>query len=124
MSQGGSVATGTPGKVRKPLNVLLLMMVTLGIYGLFWYYNTFEELKRYRSQGVGGVLGLILSIFCGIIVIFLLPAEVAGLYEGAGREAPVSAPTGLWVLLPFVGGIVWLFKVQGRLNDFWTSVGA
>jgi hypothetical protein len=124
MSQGGTVAAGTPGKVRKPLNVLLLMIVTLGIYALVWYYKTFDELKRSRGEGLGGVLGLVLALFCSIIVIFLLPAEVAGLYEGAGREAPISALTGLWVLLPIVGGIVWLFKVQGRLNDFWTSVGA
>src|SRR5271169_3689274 len=99
MSQGGAVATGTPGKVRKPLNVLLLMIVTLGIYAFVWYYKTFEELKRYRGEGLGGVLGLVLAIFCSIITIFLLPAEVAGLYRGAGRDEPISALTGLWVLI-------------------------
>ena len=29
--------------------------------------------------------------------------------------------TGLWALIPLIGGIVWLFKVQGRLNEFWAS---
>ena len=29
--------------------------------------------------------------------------------------------TGLWALIPLVGGIVWLFKVQGRLNEFWAD---
>ena len=29
--------------------------------------------------------------------------------------------TGFWVLLPLVGGLVWLFKVQGRLNEYWAS---
>ena len=118
-----STATGLVGKQRKPLTVLLLMIVTIGIYALYWYYKTFQEMKDYSGQGLGGVLGLILAFFCSIITIFLLPAEVSGLYERAGKEPPITWATGFWVLLPIIGGIVWLFKVQGRLNDFWASVG-
>ncbi len=117
------VATGLVGKQRRPLAVLLLSIVTIGIYGLYWYYKTFQELKEYCGEGLGGLLGLLLSLFCGIITIFVLPAEVGHVYERAGREAPIRGLTGFWVLLPIVGGIVWLFKVQGRLNDFWASVG-
>jgi hypothetical protein len=115
---------GPVGKVRKPLAVLLLSIVTLGIYGLYWDYKTFSELKDYSGSGIGGVLGLVLGLFCGIIVIFLLPSEVANLYTEEGQKPPVSAVTGLWILLPIVGGLIWLWKVQGRLNDFWTAKGA
>jgi hypothetical protein len=115
---------GPVGKVRSPLAVLLLSIVTLGIYGLYWYYKTFQEMKEYSGNGIGGVLGLILSFFCGIIVIFLLPAEVGSLYTNDGQPAPISGLTGLWVLLPLLGGLIWLWKVQGRLNDFWESKGA
>jgi hypothetical protein len=118
-----STATGLVGKQRNPLAVLLLSIVTIGIYGLYWYFRTFKEIKEYSGQGLGGVLGLILSLFCGIITIFLLPAEVGGLYQRAGREPPISGLTGFWVFLPIIGGIIWVFKVQGRLNDFWASVG-
>ena len=118
---GGTVTPGAVGKVRSPLAVLLLSILTVGIYGLYWYYRTFKELKGYRGQGLGGGWGLILALFCGIIPIFLLPSEVGRLYEQVGRPPPISALTGLWVLLPLVGAIVWLFKVQGRLNDFWAS---
>jgi len=124
MSQGGEVVAKTPGKVREPLVVVLLMIVTLGIYALYWYYKTFDEMKQYRGAGLGGVLGLILAFFCYIIAVFVLPSEVAALYRDAGREAPLSALTGLWVLIPFIGGIIWVFKVQNRLNTFWSSVGA
>lgn len=68
-------------------------------------------------------MGLLLSLFCGIITIFVLPSEFGGLYRRAGRAEPISGLTGFWVLLPIIGGIIWLFKVQGRLNDFWASVG-
>lgn len=43
---------------------------------------------------------------------------------GRNRESPVSVTTGIWVIVPFVGGLVWLYKVQGALSDFWRSKGA
>ena len=115
---------GSVGKVRSPRAVLLLSIVTIGIYALYWYYKTFQEIKDYSGDGIGGVLGLVLGLFCGIIVAFLLPSEVSNLYTTAGQEAPVSAVTGLWWLLPILGGLIWFWKVQGRLNDFWESKGA
>ncbi len=103
--------------------MLLLTIVTLGIYGLYYYFKTFDEMKEYSGEGVGGVVGLLLSIFCGIVTIFLLPAEVGNLYERDGREKPISGATGFWVLLPLIGSLIWLWKMQGRLNDFWESKG-
>ena len=115
---------GPVGKVRSPLAVLLLSIVTLGIYGLVWHYKTFQEMKDYSGEGIGGGLGLVLELFCGIVVAFLLPAEVGNLYAKEGQPKPVSGTTGLWVLLPLLGGLIWLWKVQDRLNDFWQSKGA
>jgi Domain of unknown function (DUF4234) len=119
-----ATGSGNVGTLRKPLTVLLLIIITCGIYGLYWYYKTFEEMKDYSGEGLGGAVGLLLSIFCGIITIFVLPAEVGNLYERDGKEKPISGMTGFWQLLPLVGGIVWLFKIQGRLNDLWESKGA
>jgi hypothetical protein len=119
-----ATGSGNVGIIRVPITVLLLGIITCGIYFFFWYYNTFEEMKDYSGEGLGGLVGLLLSIFCGIITIFVLPAEVGNLYERDGKEKPISGMTGFWMLLPFIGGIVWLFKVQGRLNDFWESKGA
>ena len=36
----------------------------------------------------------------------------------------MTAVTGFWLLLPLIGSIVWFVKVQGRLNDYWRSLGA
>ena len=119
-----STTTGKVGKIRSPLTVLLLMIITLGIYGIVYYYKTFSEMKDYSGEGVGGGVGLLLSLFCSIVVIFLIPAEVGNLYERDGRDKPVSGITGLWVILPLIGTLIWLWKVQGALNDFWESKGA
>jgi hypothetical protein len=109
------------GKIRSSLAVILLTIVTLGIYGLYWQYASFKELKQYSGEGIGGGLGLVLAIFISIVNIFLLPMEVGQLYKREGRPEPVSALTGLWILLPLVGWFIWLVKVQGRLNDFWSA---
>ncbi|MPY94332.1 MAG: DUF4234 domain-containing protein [Acidimicrobiia bacterium] len=112
---------GQVGKQRSALAVILLGIVTLGIYSLYWQYATFKEMKDYSGRGIGGWIGLLLAFLLGVVNWFLMPSEVAGLYESAGRERPVSAVTGFWVLLPIVGGIVWVVKVQGALNRFWES---
>jgi hypothetical protein len=41
-----------------------------------------------------------------------------------GGHSPVRGTTGLWILLPLVGHIVWFVKVQRALNAYWVSKGA
>ena len=84
--------------------MILLSIITLGIYSLYWQYASFKEMKMYSGQGIGGVLGLVLAILIGIVNVFVLPAEVGGLYTRAGKQAPISGLTGFWVLIPIIGG--------------------
>ncbi|WP_421120222.1 DUF4234 domain-containing protein [Aquihabitans daechungensis] len=114
---------GPVGKDRSWIAVLLLSIVTLGIYGLYWQYALFKEMKEHSGSGLGGPLGLILTIVTGGLVgLFVLPNEVGELYTRAGRDKPVSWLTGFWILLPLIGGFVWLIKTQDRLNEYWASV--
>ena len=113
---------GPVGKIRSPWAIIGLSIITLGIYGLFWQYATFEDMKEHSNQGIGGILGLVIGIFVAPVNLFLMPSEVGNLYAARGQEKPVSGLTGFWVFLPLVGGFIWLFKTQGRLNDYWESV--
>jgi hypothetical protein len=81
-------------------------------------------MKNHRGQGLGGAIALILAIFVGIVMPFLTSDEVGKLYEARGQAQPVSAITGLWILLPIVGGFVWFIKTNRALNDYWQSLGA
>lgn len=120
-----TIATnGVTGKIRGPWVVIGLSIITFGIYSLYWQYATFKEMKEYAGKGIGGGLGLLLAILLGIINVFMMPAEVGDLYATEGRPPPISGLTGFWILLPIIGGIVWIIKTQGRLNDFWESHGA
>ena len=107
---------GPKGKVRDPLAVIIFSIITIGIYFLVWSYKVFKENKDFSGAGVGGGIGLLLAILLGIVNWFLLPAEIGTIYERMGREKPVSGVTGFWNLIPLIGWIIWVVKVQGAMN--------
>jgi hypothetical protein len=104
--------------------VILLTIVTCGIWGIVWTYRTSEDLKKYNGDGLGGVLGIVVYLLLSVVLMFTIPNEIEKMYQREGRESPVSTLWGLWFLLPLVGNIIWYLKVQNALNDFWTSKGA
>jgi len=104
--------------------VILLTIVTLGIWPFLWTYRTNEDLKAYNGDGLGGWLGVILYLFVSPVVMFTIPNEIKNAYERDGRESPVTALWGLWFLLPIIGHIIWYVRVQSALNDFWLAKGA
>jgi hypothetical protein len=124
-------AAATPAAPPKPLGkprgvafVAIIGLLTLGFYFLYWSYKTGEEIKRYSGEGLGGVLWLVIWMVAGIVMIFVAPSEVGKLYSREGQPAPVTGKTGFWMFLPLIGYFVWIVKVQGALNRFWTSKGA
>ncbi len=112
------------GKIRSPLNVVLLSIVTLGIYGIFWQYYMFSELKAHRGEGIGGGLALVFAILFPIPNLFLLPSEVGNGQQAAGIPRTVQGTTGFWVLIPIAGFFIWLWKVQHATNAYWVANGA
>lgn len=127
MTEAAAVAAVPAGSPRKVAVVMLLYVVTLGIYGLYWYYVTHDELKRETGEGLGGGVALLIAFLVGIVMPFVTAHEVGRLYERAGQPKPVSALAGLWVFpgsLIVVGPFIWIAKVQGALNRYWQSSGA
>jgi hypothetical protein len=117
-------STAPLGKIRSPWAPIVLPIITLTVYYFVYQYKTFRELKDYSGNGLGGGLALLFAFLLGIVNTFVLPNEVGELYERQGQQRPVSWVTGLWNLIPIVGWIIYWFKVQGCLNEFWESKGA
>src|SRR5678815_5034814 len=121
-------AAGTRGPVGETRSIglsILWFILTLGIYGIYWVYQTQEEVKRYSGNGIGGILGLVIYILLSPVTFFVVPSEVRYMYEDLdGQKSPVHGITGLWFILPLIGAIVWFVKVQGALNRYWQSKGA
>ncbi len=120
----GGAPNGPLGRPRGIGISILLAIVTLGIYTYVWVWKTQSEIQNHSGGGVGGPLGFVIYFIVAPVTFFLLPYEVAGMLARSGRQSRVTALTGLWILLPIVGSIVWFVKVQGQLNDYWHSLGA
>lgn len=121
------VATKPVGKVRNPWMIILLIPVTLGIYGVVWYYSIVEELKNWRGQGWSGMMFIFLLFFFGIALIalpWLIPAYIGRMYEEDGQKKPITGLAGFWQFIPIIGLFVWVFKVQNNLNRFWKQKSA
>jgi hypothetical protein len=115
---------GQVGNTRSiPLSILWAIL-TIGIYTYVWTFRTQEEMKKYTGDGMGGWLGLVVYLVFSPITYFVIPSEIKTMYVRDGRPEPITAWWGLWFLLPIIGSLIWFIKVQGLLNDFWTSKGA
>ena len=116
---GAPPARGPVGKVRSAAAVIIFSIITLGIYFLYWTYQVFRELKEHTSQGIGPIIGLVIAIVINPVNWFVLPSEIGNMYQAAGHSKPVSGVTGFWNLIPLIGFIIWIVKVQGALNRVW-----
>jgi hypothetical protein len=126
MSQATLGSAKSPGKVRNPWLVLLFTILTLGIYAIYYYYCTFEELKNWRGQGWSGGTYLIFALVplvnvVSIAVPWLLPAYIGRMFAEDGQAKPITGLSGCWIFLPLIGAIILLVSVQNNLNKFWIS---
>ena len=116
-----------PGPIGKPRSVwlvILLSVVTFGIWTIVWSYQNGEELKQYSRTGIGGVGYLFITLLIMPATMFLMAAEVEQLYRKEGQEPPITAIWGLWFLLPIIGNIIWYVRIQHALNDYWIAHGS
>ena len=117
--------TGGPlGQVRSALVVILLSIVTLGIWTLVWSFQNGDELKRHTGRGLGGVAYLFITLLVSPVTMFLMASEVEQLYRSDGKEPPITTIWGLWFLLPIIGNLVWYLRIQSALNEYWIAHGA
>src|SRR5918994_4591813 len=131
---GGGPATA---KIRHPVGVAVLILITLGIYGLYWWYQVNREMvdlgKAMNAEGLGdNPTTSLLAFFPGGLVI--LPPFFS-LYNGVQRmKRAQELTTGgtptlngwIVVVLLILGlSIVAYGYMQAELNKAWrTQPGA
>ncbi len=115
---------GPVGKPRSQWLVVLLTIITFGIWSIVWSYQNGEELKQHARTGLGGVAYLFITLLISPVTMFMMASEVEQLYRREGKEPPITTIWGLWFLLPIIGNFIWYFRIQRSLNDYWTAHGS
>jgi hypothetical protein len=123
--------TQSTAKIRNPLGVIGLTLITFGIYGIFWYYFINREMADFgRARGtteLGDSPGKsVLAVTLGALVI--VPALLS-LYNTckraettarmAGDPSPMAAGL-LFVLYIFISPVA-LYLIQDMLNKAWQA---
>ena len=118
--------TGEVGKIRNPLGVIGLAFITLGIYGIFWYYFVNKELanigKAHNTDELGTSPGTsVLAITLGAFII--VPAFLSA-YNTCKRlqaaERVTGTPQGmepglLFILYVFISPVA-AYIFQANMN--------
>jgi hypothetical protein len=122
--------TGATAKVRNPLGVVGLSLITLGIYFFFWWYFINRELRdlgRARNADLGESPGSsVLAITLGALIIvpaivteWTTSARIERAQETVGLQRHASGPV-IFILLLLIAP-VGIWYAQSELNKVWEA---
>lgn len=129
MTTGGGNSGVRLGKTRGPVAVWLLTLVTLGVYGMVWYFKVNRELRDYNGQ-IEVSPGLAL---CNVTIIAPFTLSISAIvsfvrtggritramsFAGAGT---CSGAAGILLQVLLFGTGVCYY--QSRLNRVWAAHG-
>ena len=121
---GGFGRNSYIGVRRSGIVVLLLGLVTCGVYTFYWYYQAMEDINRasgeQRINSVGLLIGSIICFPVMWITLYKIDKELARL--AAENGAYYKENFTMWLLLTFIcgiGSIVAVFNICGGFNQIW-----
>jgi hypothetical protein len=110
------------GEVRSPAMVVVLSIITCGIYAWYWLYKIGEELKNYLGdEGINPGMNLVLSIICFPYYFYVLYQYSKKITESQQKNGLAGDDNALVVVLLAIFGltIVALPIMQNSLNKVW-----
>jgi hypothetical protein len=122
--------TGATAKIRNPLGVVALSIVTIGIYYVFWWYfinREMRDLGKARNRDLGQSPGQsVLAITLGALIIvpalvtlWRTSARIESSQEAVGIANRASGPI-IFILLLLIGP-VGIWYAQSELNKAWEA---
>jgi Domain of unknown function (DUF4234) len=117
-------------KVRNPLGVVGLSIITIGVYYAFWWYfinREMHDLGRARRTDLGqnpvnSVLALTLGalvIVPALVTLWTTSHRIERSQEAVGLERRANGPV-IFILLLLIGP-VGIWYAQNELNKVWTT---
>ena len=112
------------GKTRSAVAVILLTIITCGIYGLYWLYVAMEDMNKVMNRDyLSSGLFLILSIVCPPFIYYVLYKADQGLVEVCEQEGVRYKENFiLWLLLTLllgIGVLVAMVQITDAFNNLW-----
>jgi Domain of unknown function (DUF4234) len=120
----------TRAKLRNPLGVVGLSIITIGIYYVFWWYFINREMRDFgRARGAdlgqkpaNSVLAITLGaliIVPALVTLWTTSERIQRTQEVAGVDRPANGPI-IFILLLVIGP-VGIWYAQRELNKAWTA---
>jgi hypothetical protein len=117
---------GQPYQKRNPLAVLGLTLITVGIYGFYWFHKVNEEIKRYTGDETISPSRSLLAVIPGFLLIvppyiayYNTANHVMRLEERHGIASQISP-----ALVVILGIVIWIGMaayMQEHLNRVWDA---
>lgn len=98
-------------KRRSLMFQVILYIVTFGLYGIYWYYSTLDEMVKFQGRSTEPILWTLLM--------FIPLLNLIAMWKHASAASDVSDGTYpailLWVLWIFIAPAMWIL-IQLELN--------
>ncbi len=112
------------GRKRVLWKIILLYVVTFGIYRRVWMYEVNKEIDGHAGLGFNhkATLWLLILPIIGPSIVTWQTAHRLNNYLYTEHEMPYGPTWGLWTgtfLLPIIGNAAFMGWTQDRLNTFW-----
>jgi hypothetical protein len=113
---------GVKGKVENPVTVLILGLVTCGLYCVYWGWVRAKEMNAYLGREAVNPMFIIPGCICFPVVLYayyLFAKELPEMQKKAGVEVKDEFVLHLilLILLPYVGQ----YMIQQKLNEIWSK---
>ena len=111
------------GTTRSPASVILLGIITCGIYFLYWIYKSSEEMKNYLNTTNSPATELLLCIFCFPYQYYWFYKQGKNLLEASKKAGlPGEDNSVLYLILAILGlSIVNSAIMQSNANKIWEA---
>jgi len=116
------------GKRVEPATLVLLSIVTCGIYGAYWLYLVGQDVNRMLGREAISPVIAIIGIFCSpvlLVYLYMLDRELEQV--GKQREVPYAPNFVMWLVLAlvcYIGPFVAIFQISSFLNAVWDKGAA
>jgi len=112
-----SVETASGGKLSSVFDrfsawgVFGLLLITLGIYGLYWLYNRTQRLNQHVENPIS-------STFITTTLVLYVIGILTNFAPLLGIAPEISLALGLAGLVGTIMWFVWLYKLRNRIHDY------